>query len=106
MRRIIAVIVAMALAGCAANKTETVADLNAAFNVAAAADAAYAASPGANPKTVADMRQLLAAAQAALITWSNSASPGDQAAASAAVAALVAYAALVPPASAGGGHKP
>jgi hypothetical protein len=34
---------------------------------------------------------LLAAAQAALLTWSNSASPTDQTAASAAIAALVAF---------------
>ncbi len=104
MRVIFGAILAVVLTGCAANKTETVADLNAAFNVAAAADAAYAASPGANPKTVADMRQLLAAAQAALITWGNSSSPTDQVAASAAVAALVAYAASVPPVPAAAGH--
>jgi hypothetical protein len=78
-------------AGCAATKPETVADLNAAYNVAAAADAAYAAHPGADPKVVAEMARLLSASQAALVTWSNSTLPADQAAASAAISALVAY---------------
>jgi hypothetical protein len=70
---------------------EAAADLNAAFNVAAAGEAAYAAHPGANPKTVAQMSQLLSAAQAALTSWTNSQTPGDQAALNAAIAALVAY---------------
>jgi len=59
--------------------------------VAAAAEAAYAAHPGANPKTVAQMSQMLAAAQAALVSWTNAQTPGNQAAVSAALAALVAY---------------
>jgi hypothetical protein len=79
------------LAGCAMTKPEAAADLNAAFNVAAAAEAAYAAHPGADPKTVAKMEQMLNAAQAALVSWTNSQSPADQAALNAAVAALVAY---------------
>jgi len=81
----------LVLAGCATATPETKADLNAAFNVAAAAEAAYAAQPGANANTVAEMTQLLAAAQAALIAWTNSTSPTDQTAASIAIAALVAY---------------
>jgi hypothetical protein len=79
------------LAGCAMTKPQAAADLNAAFNVAAAAEAAYAADPGANPKTMAEMRQLLAAAQAALFSWTNSQSPADQAALGAAISALAAY---------------
>ena len=82
---------ALLLAGCTMTHTQAAADLNAAFNVAAAGEAAYSAQPGANPKTVAQMAQLLSAAQAALITWTNSQSPGDQAALNAAIAALVAY---------------
>jgi hypothetical protein len=79
------------LAGCAAATPTTKADLNAAFNVAAAGEAAYAAQPGANARSVAEMAQLLAAAQAALLTWTNSTSPADQTAVSAAIAALVAF---------------
>ena len=37
------------------------------------------------------MSQLLSAAQAALVTWTNSQSTGDQAVLNAAIAALVAY---------------
>jgi hypothetical protein len=79
------------LAGCSMTQPEAAADLNAAFNVAAAGEAAYAAHPGANPKTVAQMSQMLAAAQAALVSWTNAQTPGNQAAVSAALAALVAY---------------
>ncbi len=79
------------MAGCAMTHPQAAADLNAAFNVAAAGEAVYAAQPNASPKTVAQMSQLLAAAQAALITWTNSQSAGDQAALNAAIAALVAY---------------
>ena len=79
------------LAGCSMTPSQSAADLNAAFNVAAAGAAAYAAQPGANPKTVAEINQLLAAAQAALATWSSSQSTGNQAAVNAAIAALVAY---------------
>jgi hypothetical protein len=78
-------------AGCTTATPEAQADLNAAFNVAAAAEAAYAAQPGANANMVAEMSQLLAAAQAALLAWTNSASPTDQTAASIAIAALVAF---------------
>ena len=83
------------LGGCAMTQPQAAADLNAAYNVAAAGEAAYAAQPGANPKTVAQMSQLLSAAQAALITWTNSQSSGSQAAVTAAIAALVAYEAAV-----------
>jgi hypothetical protein len=82
---------ALLLAGCAMTQTQAAADLNAAFNVAAAGEAAYAVQPGANPKIVAQMSQLLSAAQAALLTWTNSQSTGDQATLNAAIAALVAY---------------
>jgi hypothetical protein len=79
------------LAGCSMTQPEAAADLNAAFNVAAAGEAAYAAHPGANPKTVAQMGQLLAAAQGALLSWTNAQTPGNQATVDAAIAALVAY---------------
>ena len=82
---------ALLLAGCSMTRAQSAADLNAAFNVAAAGAAAYAAQPGANAKTVAQMNQLLSAAQAALVSWTNSQSPSDQAALDAAIAALVAY---------------
>ncbi len=82
---------ALLLGGCAVTHTQAAADLNAAFNVAAAGEAAYSVQPGANPKIVAQMSQLLSAAQAALVTWTNSQSTGDQAALNAAIAALVAY---------------
>jgi hypothetical protein len=79
------------VAGCAMSQPEAAADLNAAFNVAAAAEAVYAAHPGANPKTVAEMSQMLSAAQAALVSWTNSPTPGGQAGVNAAIAALIAY---------------
>ncbi len=82
---------ALFVAGCSMTQPQAAADLNAAFEVAAAGEAVYAAQPKANPKTVAQMSQLLAAAQAALITWTSSQSAGDQAALNAAIAALVAY---------------
>jgi hypothetical protein len=63
--------------------------------VAAALETAYAAQPGANPKTVAELRGLVSAGQAALATWQASASPGDAQALNAAIAALVAYEASI-----------
>ena len=51
---------------------------------------------------VAKAARLLSAAQAALLTWSNSASPDDQVALNAAVAALVAYEAGLPTARVSG----
>ncbi len=90
--KIFAVVVSAAfLTGCSMTQPEAAADLNAAFNVAAAGEAAYAAHSGANPKTVAQMGQLLSAAQAALVSWTSSQTPGNQAAVDAALAALVAY---------------
>jgi hypothetical protein len=65
--------------------------LNAAFNVAAAAEAVYAANPGANKQAITQMSELLAAAQAALVSWSNAPSPSSQSAVNAAIAALIAY---------------
>jgi hypothetical protein len=91
-----AVIVCAFLGACTMTHQETTVDLNAALDVAAAAQAAYAAQPGANPSQVEHGRQLLAAAQAALLTWSNSTDPADQTAANAAMAALVAYQAAGP----------
>jgi hypothetical protein len=88
---LIAVTIGSLLCACAVSQPEAAADLNAGFNVAAAAEAAYAAHPGANAKTTAEMAQLLSAAQAALISWTNSQSTGDQAIVTAAIAALVAY---------------
>ena len=82
---------AFVVAGCSLSQPQAAADLNAAFNVAAAGEAVYAAQPAANPKVVAQMGQLMAAAQAALITWTNAQSPGNQAALNAAIAALIAY---------------
>jgi hypothetical protein len=81
----------MMVAGCAANTQDAVAQANAAFDVAAALEAAYAASPSADPKVVTEFTRLLSAGQAALVTWQNSSSPGDQQALNAAIAALVAY---------------
>jgi hypothetical protein len=86
---------ALWLTGCATPQPEAAADLTAAFNVAAAAEAAYAARPGADPKTTAQLSQLLAAAQAALFSWTNAPQPGGQAALGAAIAALVAYEAAI-----------
>ncbi len=79
------------LAGCSASTPQSAADLNLAYNVAAAAEAAYAAQPGAKPNTIAQLAHLLSAAQAAMLTWQNSAAPANQTAANAAIAALVAY---------------
>jgi hypothetical protein len=86
----------LGLSACALTKQEQTVDANAAFNVAAAAEAAYAAQPGANPQKVAEAARLLSAAQAALLTWSNSNSSDDATALNAAVAALVAYEAGLP----------
>jgi hypothetical protein len=91
-----AVISCAVLGGCAMTRQESTVDLNAALDVAAAGQASYAAQPGADPAQVAHGRQLLAAAQAALLAWSNSTNPADQTAADAAMAALVAYQAAGP----------
>lgn len=92
MRHVVMLMVGCAmLVGCAANQPQEAADLNAAFNVAAAAEAAYAAQPGADPKLAAEMAKLLETAQAALQTWTATPSPTTQTAINAAIAALVAY---------------
>jgi hypothetical protein len=97
MRRIVMCGVAgVWLSACAMTPQETAVDLNAAYDVAAAAEAAYAARPDADPVKVAEATRLLAAAQAAILTSTNSSSPADQTAAAAAVAALVAYQAALP----------
>ena len=86
-----AFLTAAALTGCSASTPELTADLTASYNVAAAAEAAYAAHPGANPKIVQQMQYLLAGAQAALFSYENSPSSGSATALKAAVAALIAY---------------
>jgi hypothetical protein len=96
MRNIATFFGVLCLAACANTKPEQVADLTAAYNVAAAAEAVYAADASANGAKVAEAQRLLSAAQAALLTWSNSSLPADQTAASAAIAALVAYEASLP----------
>lgn len=88
---IVAAGVALAVGGCAGGKPQIASDLSVALDVAAAAEGAYAARPNADPKTVVQLSQLLAVAQAAVTSWQASASPDDQALASAAVAALVQY---------------
>jgi Skp family chaperone for outer membrane proteins len=92
----LAALASIGLSACTLTKQQQTVDATAAFNVAAAAEAAYAGQPGADPKKVAEAARLLAAAQAALLTWSNSSSPDDETALSAAVAALVAYEAGLP----------
>jgi hypothetical protein len=79
------------LCGCAGGKPQVAGDLNVALDVASVAEGAYAARPNADPKTVAQLSRLLAAAQAAVTAWQASTQPEDQAAASAAIAALVEY---------------
>ena len=103
MRRIaVTVLGLLTLSACALTRQEQTVDATAAFNIAVAAEAAYAGQPGADPRKVAEAARLLSAAQAALLTWSNSASPDDQVALNAAVAALVAYEAGVPTARVSG----
>ena len=87
----------IAVSACTIQQPRMAADLNAAFEIAAAGAAAYSAQPTADPKAEATMRQLLAAAQAALVTWTNSPTAGEQASLNAAIAALVAYEAAVRP---------
>ena len=91
--------VSIALSACAMTPQQTAVDLNAAYDVAAAAEAAYAARPNADPAQVAEAHRLLAAAQAAILTAESSTAPVDQTAAAAAVAALVAYQVAQPAAS-------
>ena len=81
----------LALAGCAADKPQVTTDLNTGLEIAAALESAYAARPSADPKVVAELARLMAASQAAVVSWETSISPADAAAASAAIAALVAY---------------
>ena len=79
------------LAGCATKTGPGQADLQTALSVASAAEAAYAATPGADPATVRKASALVAAAQAALITWDASGAAPDASAAEAAIAALTVY---------------
>jgi hypothetical protein len=90
-RTITTICLCACVAACAATPQQTKSDLNLAFNVAAAAEAAYAARPEADPAKTAQARALLSAAQAAVLTWTNSGDPADENVANAAVAALVAY---------------
>jgi hypothetical protein len=87
----------ISVAACSTQQPGGAADLNGAFTIAAAGAAAYSAQASADPKATAIMRELLSAAQAALVTWMNSPTPGDQAAVNAAIAALVAYEAAAKP---------
>ncbi len=96
MKPVLATCLVALLAGCAGGSSTINADLNAAFSVAAAAEAAYAAQPGAAPAVVAEMQRLLAAAQAALLAWNQSGAQTDQAIADAAIAALMSYEASAP----------
>jgi hypothetical protein len=82
---------AASCAGCTGSRQQTASDLTYALDAAALAESVYAAQPSANPKTVAKLSSLLAAAQAAVTTWQASSKPGDQAIAAAAIAALVEY---------------
>jgi hypothetical protein len=90
-RLAIAAVFALALGGCSAGKSQVATDLDLALDVALAANGAYAARPTADPKIVANLSRLLAAAQAAVASWDASAKPEDQAVANAAIAALVSY---------------
>ena len=87
---------AAALPACTLTPAQQTTDATMAFNVAAAAEAVYAAQPNADPKKVAEAARLLSGAQAALLTWSNSSAPSDLTALNAAVAALMAYEATLP----------
>ena len=101
MRRMFAAAMAVSLsvAGCAGSKPEVAADLTVALDVAATVEGAYAERPDADPKKMAELSRLLAAAQAAVASWQASALPADQAIASAAISALVEYEASAVPAS-------
>jgi hypothetical protein len=89
--------VAFLLAGCAGTTQANATDLTLALDVAATARGVYAARPDADPKVVAELARLLAAAQAAVASYQTSTSPADQAAAQAAISALVAYEASAQP---------
>jgi hypothetical protein len=78
--------------GCSnTTRPQLTTDLTAGLQVATALEAAYAASPHADPKIVAQLTRLLASAQAAMAAFNGSTSATDQAVASAAIAALVEY---------------
>jgi uncharacterized lipoprotein YajG len=81
------------LGACAATASpqSVASDLQVALDVAATVEGAYAARPSADPKVVAELSRLLAAAQAAVTSLQASGAAGDQAAANAAISALVAY---------------
>jgi hypothetical protein len=99
MRRIalFALLSAPVLLGACASKVQDEVDLTAAYDVAASAEAAYAADPGADPALVKQAAALLASAQAALLAWQNApaGSTTEATALSAAVAALVAFEAQI-----------
>jgi hypothetical protein len=89
----------LAVSGCATQSTSTQAmaftDLTAVLNTAQIGVAAYAAQPNADPRAVATMQQMLAAAETGLIAWNNSPTPGNQAALNGLIAALISYEASV-----------
>jgi uncharacterized lipoprotein YajG len=92
--RHLAPLAALCLLGACSTTTSTQSvgnDLQVALDVAATVEGAYAARPTADPKVVADLSRLLAAAQAAVTSLQASGTAGDQAAANAAISALVAY---------------
>jgi hypothetical protein len=93
------VVLAIGLAGCAADKPEVAGDLTVALDVAATIEGAYAARPDADPTKIAELSRLLASAQAAVVAWRASSLPADQALASAAISALVEYEASAAPTS-------
>lgn len=81
-----------AMTACATLTPQQQTDINAGLTVAAAATSIYAARPDADPKVVAQLRALLAAAQSAAQTaQANPGGSAEQNAAGAALAALVAY---------------
>ena len=78
------------VAACAGGPSPVVLE-NAGYDVAASWVAAQLAKPSTSPAEAAKLKGLLAAAQAALLTYQNTAAPNDLTALNAAVAAIVAY---------------
>jgi hypothetical protein len=88
---------ALSVSACASSPAAQT-DLTAAYNVAAAVEAAYVASPDADPAVIKQADSLLASAQAALFAWESApnGSTAESAVLSAAIAALVAFEAQIP----------
>lgn len=81
----------LATAGCGTAQPQVNTDLNAGLEIAVALESAYAATPKADPKVVAEASRLVSSAEAAVTSFTSSTAPADQAVALAAIAALVAY---------------